>query len=89
MVAAATKAGMPEPFARELVAELTSLAFWQEAGASEHLIALITEQLTCNVASYEGVDTATIMEYGTGAGNPIADILFVLAYAMIIKSLRK
>ena len=41
------------------------------------------------MASYEGVDTATIMEYGTGAGNPIADILFVLAYAMIIKSLRK
>ena len=71
---------MEQSLAEESVAELTSHNFWAEHGATPHLVAMIAESLNGSFATFEGVEGATPMQHSTGAGNPLADLLFTIAF---------
>ena len=88
LVDAAVAAGMERALAVETVAELVRQDFWPQCGASSHLAAMVSETLSGSFATFERVDGATQMHNGTGAGNPVADLLFALAFAKMVQKLR-
>ena len=88
-MAAAVAAGMEQQLVADTVSELVSQQFWTEHGASPHLVAMIAESLNGSFATFEGVDGATPMQHGTGAGNPLADLLFTIAFHKLFARLRK
>ena len=88
LVAAAVAAGMEHQLAVDAVSELESQQFWADHGASPHLVAMVAESLNGSFATFEGVDGATPMVHGTGAGNPLADLLFTIAFSKLAVRLR-
>ena len=89
MIQAAIAAGLAPDFATEAVNAMSDMKFWQAHNASPHLVALITEALTGSIATFEGCGSGTFMKHGTGAGNPLADLLFTVAYLKVIEFLRR
>ena len=80
--------GIPEGLADEIEDEVASATFRTEHGASEHLQAQLTACLANTFVTFDGVAGGTRMARGTGAGTPLADILFLLAIMKVIKRLR-
>ena len=70
------------------MAEVSDTSFWSSNGASRHLQDLIVATLSNWLASFEGTVGGCIMEQGTGAGNPLADVLFAIAFMRVIIRLR-
>ena len=72
-----------------MVAEIADTSFWARNGASAHLEAQLGACLSNTFATFEGVAGRTRMARGTGAGNPLADLMFLLAFMKVIQRLRK
>ena len=69
--------GIDADFAADIVKEVSDIGFWESHGASKHVQEQLKACLHKAVATYEGVKGCSIMHRGTGAGNPLADILFL------------
>ena len=79
--------GIPAEFLEPILDQITDLGFWGAEADAAYIMNLAREGLDSS-SSFEGVAGATKMRRGTGAGNPIADILFLLAFTKIIQFLR-
>ena len=72
------------------MAEVSDTSFWSSNGASRHLQDLIAATLSNGngIASFEGSVGGCIVEQGAGAGNPLTDVLFAIAFMRVIIRLR-
>ena len=80
--------GFAGDLVEEVLEQITAVDGWSNGGASEHLQALVQERLRLNTSSFEGIPGVCEMMRGTGAGNPIADLLFSHAFGKLVKLLR-
>ena len=85
---AALHAGFTVDVVDEVLEMITTIDGWSQGGASHHLQALVQERLRLNTSSFEGVPGVCEMVRGTGAGNPIADILFSIVFCKLVRLLR-
>ena len=86
---ALTEYGLSEELAANVVAEVAVANMWSENGTSEHLEAMIAATLARAFATFEGTSGGACMRRGTGAGNPLADVVFLIAFAVVIRRLRQ
>ena len=61
---------------------------WIVAGGCSHLQALLKELHTGTWASTEGLAGVLQFQSGTLAGTPIADLVFIVAFARVLRKVR-
>ena len=81
--------GLGEDLVAGIVAEVADTGFWQQRGESEHLEAMLRATLENIFASLEGTPGGCRMPQGTGAGNPLADLMFAVAFCKVVAMLRR
>ena len=81
--------GLEETMADEIIKDIADSGFWKRHGASPHLVEMMTECLRNTFSTFEGTPGGCLMNQGTGAGNPLADLLFALAFCNVIMKLRR
>ena len=86
---AALQAGMAVGMVDEIMVDLVDVGFWQAGGASGHAQSIVEERMRNMTSSFEGVPGVANMARGTGAGNPLADLLFNLAFWKVVSFLRR
>ena len=72
-----------------IIAEVADTGFWRKHGAIEHLERMLAACLKNLFAIFEGTAGGCPMPQGTGAGNPVADLLFAVAFCKVIALLRR
>ena len=80
--------GIDAALVEEVVADMCDLGFWDEAGASPHLVASVHDWFKHTWATLEGSVDVLNMGSGCSAGNPCADVFFCLAFSKILKAIR-
>ena len=81
--------GLDETMADEIIKDIADSGFWEKHGASPHLVEIMTECLRTHFRTSYGTPGGCLMKQGTGAGNPLADLLFALAFCKVIMRLRR
>ena len=80
--------GLDEQAAKMIVDEVADCGFWREHGASEHLEAQLQACLSNRSTTIDGTAGGIRMLRGTGAGNPLADLLFTVAFSKVTRRLK-
>ena len=81
--------GLEEQAAKLIVEEVAHCGFWREHGASEHLEAQLKACLSNSFTTIDGTAGENRMLRGTGAGNPLADLMFAVAFCKVVEMLRR
>ena len=81
--------GLEPPIVDEIVGDIADSGFWERHGASPHLVEMMTECLRNAFSTFEGTAGGCRMVQGTGAGNPLADLMFTIAFSKVIVRLRR
>ena len=81
--------GFDRDFVVEIVREMADLWFWSDAGAVEHLKAMVNDWFTETWSSLEGSTQVLLHKQGCGAGNPAADLFFCIGFAKALRCCRR
>ena len=81
--------GLGGDIVQGIIDEVSNTGFWAENGAPLHLERMLQACLDNLYATFEGIPQGCVMHQGTGAGNPLADLLFALAMSKVIQMLRR
>ena len=60
--------------------DLVDVGFWKTGGAADHAQKIVEERMRNMTSSFEGIPGVTNMARGTGAGNPLTDLLSNLVF---------
>ena len=74
---------------QECIEEMSSLGFLADAGAHEHLVALLYDIHRLTWASFEGCPEVWQTTCGCSAGNPLADLCFAIGFRKFIIRFRR
>ena len=81
--------GFTEEEADEVIQEVHACDEWSDAGGSAHVQALITQLHIGTWAATEGLAGVLHFQSGTLAGTPAADLVFISAFARVLKQTRR
>ena len=81
--------GLGADMVEGIISEVGDTGFWKQNGASEHLEKMLAACLKNLFATFEGTPGGCRMPQGRGAGNPLADLLFSIAFCEVVQMLRR
>ena len=81
------KLNFPKEIFAEFVQVVRACPAMDEAGVPSNIIEIVKSMSSLTFFHTRGVDTVCKYESGTGAGTPLADVLFTFIMARVLKSI--